>query len=105
MADELELEDYGHLGPRRKRPSRGMFVLPSLFTAGNIAAGYYAITQSIQGTAADPGYFDRAALAIGVAVLCDGLDGLVARMTRTTSDFGVLPVVGWSRMAHSCGSF
>ena len=88
MADELELEDDSHLGPRRKRPSRGMFVLPSLFTAGNIAAGYYAITQTIQGTAADPGYFDRAALAVGVAVLCDGLDGLVARMTRTTSDFG-----------------
>lgn len=74
--------------PKRKRPSRGMFVLPSLFTAGNIAAGYYAITQSIQGTAADTAYFDRAALAIGAAVVFDGLDGLVARMTNTASDFG-----------------
>ena len=65
-----------------------MYVLPSLFTAGNIAAGFYAITQSIQGTLADPGYFDRAALAIGFAVLFDGLDGRIARMTNTTSDFG-----------------
>jgi len=88
MADELEFDEYAAAGAKRKRPSRGMFVLPSLFTAANIAAGYYAITQSIQGTVADPAYFDRAALAIGAAVVCDGLDGLVARMTHTTSDFG-----------------
>ena len=84
----MEEESFEPDDPRRKRPSRGMFVLPSLFTAGNIAAGYYAITQSIQGTVAEPGHFDRAALAIGAAVVCDGLDGLVARMTHTTSDFG-----------------
>ncbi len=72
----------------RRHPSRGMYVLPSLFTAGNIAAGYYAITEGIQGTLADPGHFDRAALAIGFAVLFDGVDGQVARRTRTTSDFG-----------------
>ena len=72
----------------RRRPRRSMYVLPSFFTAGNIAAGYYAITQSIQGSAAEPGYFDRAALAIGFAILFDSVDGRVARMTRTTSDFG-----------------
>src|SRR5690349_11104518 len=83
-----EMAQTGADGRPRKRPSRGMFVLPSLFTAGNIAAGYYAITQSIQGSEADPRYFDRAALAIGAAVLFDGLDGLVARMTNTASDFG-----------------
>jgi CDP-diacylglycerol--serine O-phosphatidyltransferase len=65
-----------------------MYLLPSLFTAGNIAAGYYAITQSVQGTAADVGYFDRAALAIGLAALLDGVDGYVARLTNTASDFG-----------------
>ncbi len=65
-----------------------MYVLPSLFTAGNMAAGYYAITQSIQGSVADQGYFDRAALALGIAVLFDGLDGIIARMTNTASDFG-----------------
>ena len=85
----MELEDHGPEDERpRRRPSRGMYVLPSLFTAGNIAAGYYAITQSVQGSVADPGYFDRAALAIGVAALMDGVDGFIARVTHTTSDFG-----------------
>ena len=86
--EDFEFEAHRTGEPRRKRPSRGMFVLPSLFTAGNIAAGYFAITQSLQGSVAEPVYFDHAALAIGAAVLCDGLDGLVARMTNTTSDFG-----------------
>jgi CDP-diacylglycerol--serine O-phosphatidyltransferase len=75
---------------QRKNPRRGMYVLPSLFTAGNIAAGYYAITQSIHGAAmgGDAVSFDHAALAIGFAVVFDGLDGRVARMTQTSSDFG-----------------
>lgn len=85
--DELELNGDDEQ-PVKRRPNRGMYVLPSLFTAGNIGAGFYAITQSIQGTAANPEYFDRAALAIGFAVLFDGLDGRIARMTKTTSDFG-----------------
>src|SRR5260370_28532730 len=75
-------------GKVRRQPSRGMYVLPSLSTAGNMAAGYYAITQSIQGSEADQSYFDRAALALGIAVLFDGLDGIIARMTNTASDFG-----------------
>jgi CDP-diacylglycerol---serine O-phosphatidyltransferase len=87
--EQLELRDHdGEEFRPRRRPSRGMYVLPSLFTAGNIAAGYYAITQSIQGSSTDQVYFDHAALAIGAAVVCDGLDGLVARVTNTTSDFG-----------------
>jgi CDP-diacylglycerol---serine O-phosphatidyltransferase len=86
---ENDIENAAEDGkPRRPRPSRGMYVLPSLFTAGNMGLGYYAITQSVQGTAADTAYFDHAALAIGLAALCDGLDGLVARATHTTSDFG-----------------
>jgi CDP-diacylglycerol---serine O-phosphatidyltransferase len=72
----------------RRQPSRGMYLLPSLFTAGNMAAGYYAITQTIQGSAANQEYFDHAALALGIAVLFDGLDGIIARMTNTASDFG-----------------
>ena len=87
MAEQLGLGDFAPEKGKR-RPSRGMYVLPSLFTAGNIAAGYYAITQSIQGSVADHGYFDRAALAIGAAALLDGVDGYVARLTHTTSDFG-----------------
>jgi len=91
MADEqMELREHDgeEMRQTRRQPSRGMYVIPSLFTAGNIAAGYYAMTQSVQGTVAEPGYFDRAALAIGFAVLFDGVDGRIARMTHTTSDFG-----------------
>jgi CDP-diacylglycerol--serine O-phosphatidyltransferase len=72
----------------RRNPRRGMYVLPSLFTAGNIAAGYYAITESIRGSLGDDHAFNRASLAIGFAVMFDGLDGRVARMTDTSSDFG-----------------
>jgi CDP-diacylglycerol--serine O-phosphatidyltransferase len=71
-----------------RRPSRGLYVLPSIFTAGNIALGFYAITQSLQGTATDYAYFDRAAIAIAFALPFDALDGRIARMTNTESDFG-----------------
>jgi CDP-diacylglycerol--serine O-phosphatidyltransferase len=85
--EQLGLGDFSPEKVRR-HPSRGMYVLPSLFTAGNIAAGYYAITQSVQGSATEQGYFDRAALAIGIAALLDGVDGYIARLTNTASDFG-----------------
>ncbi len=71
-----------------QRPRRGLYVLPSLFTAGNIAAGFYAITQCLQATDADNSYFNRAALAIAFALPFDALDGRIARMTNTESDFG-----------------
>ncbi len=85
---ELEKPAEDERGVQRRRPSRGMYVLPSLFTAANIAAGFYAITESVRGSGGDALAFDRAALAIGFAVFFDGVDGRVARMTRTTSDFG-----------------
>jgi CDP-diacylglycerol--serine O-phosphatidyltransferase len=72
--------------PRRLR--KGMYILPSLFTTANIALGYYAILQVTHGTVADHAHFDNAAKAIGFAVLFDGLDGRIARMTGTSSDFG-----------------
>jgi CDP-diacylglycerol--serine O-phosphatidyltransferase len=65
-----------------------MYILPSFFTSCNIAAGFYAITESVRGTLGDPQAFDHAALAIGFAIVFDSVDGRVARMTRTTSDFG-----------------
>src|SRR3954462_6273349 len=78
-----------HLPPVGKnRMRKGMYILPSLFTAANIGAGYYALSQTLQGTAQDFWHFDHAAMAIGVAVVADGLDGRIARMTNTTSDFG-----------------
>jgi CDP-diacylglycerol---serine O-phosphatidyltransferase len=74
---------------RRKRPMRkGMYILPSLFTTGNMAAGFYAILEVVHATAATYWHLDNAAIAIGFAVLFDGLDGRVARMTGTSSDFG-----------------
>jgi CDP-diacylglycerol--serine O-phosphatidyltransferase len=73
----------------RSPARRGMYVLPSLFTAGNIALGYYVILQSIRGSVVDDAaYFDRAAVAIVLAILFDGLDGRIARMTNTSSAFG-----------------
>jgi CDP-diacylglycerol--serine O-phosphatidyltransferase len=72
---------------------RGMYVLPSLFTSGSIALGYYIIMQSIRGSVmSDPALssaaFDHAALAIAFAIVFDGLDGRIARMTNTSSAFG-----------------
>ena len=73
----------------RARIRRGMFLLPSLFTAGNIGAGYFAITQtiaSISGNAET--HLDWAAISILFAIPFDALDGRIARMTNTASDFG-----------------
>src|SRR5690242_2137908 len=71
-----------------RRLNKGMYILPSLFTTANIAFGYYAILQITHGTSADAWRLDNAAKAIGFAVLFDGLDGRIARMTGTSSDFG-----------------
>ena len=72
--------------PRRMR--KGMYILPSLFTTGNMAAGFYAILEIVHASAANYWHLDNAAKAIGFAVLFDGLDGRVARMTGTSSEFG-----------------
>ncbi len=85
----MKREAFGQ--PERKRKGRlrrGMYIIPSLFTSGNIAAGYFAITQSLQGSVQEPRHFNYAALAIGFAIPFDALDGRIARMTKTTSDFG-----------------
>jgi len=75
----------------KARLRRGMFLLPSLFTVGNIAAGYFSITQTIAaiGPNADARmHLDWAAIAILFAIPFDALDGRIARMTNTTSEFG-----------------
>ncbi len=73
---------------RRGKLRKGMYILPSLFTTANIAAGFYAILQTVHGSTGEPWHMDFAADAIGFAVLFDGLDGRIARMTNTASDFG-----------------
>jgi CDP-diacylglycerol--serine O-phosphatidyltransferase len=76
------------------RPRRVAYALPTLFTAGNIFLGYIAILRSFRGAmaAATGGsaheHFTISATAIMAAGLLDGLDGRIARMTNTTSDFG-----------------
>jgi CDP-diacylglycerol--serine O-phosphatidyltransferase len=79
-----------------RRPRRAAYVLPTLFTAGNVFLGFVAILQAFQGAMAiiqsrDFGHndhFETAAKMIGLAIFTDGLDGRIARMTNTTSDFG-----------------
>jgi CDP-diacylglycerol---serine O-phosphatidyltransferase len=78
-----------------RRPRRAAYALPTLFTAGNIFLGFLAILQSFRGATAAiaggldaPDHFAAAAKAIGAAVFLDGLDGRIARMTNTTSEFG-----------------
>jgi CDP-diacylglycerol--serine O-phosphatidyltransferase len=66
-----------------------MYLLPSLFTAGNIAAGYFSITQTIEAMGGNAQmHLDWAAIAILFAIPFDALDGRIARMTNTTSEFG-----------------
>ncbi len=75
-------------GKKVKNPKlrRGIFLLPSLFTVANLLCGYYASVASLIGRPED---FDHAAKAIGIAILFDSLDGRIARMTGTNTEFGV----------------
>jgi CDP-diacylglycerol--serine O-phosphatidyltransferase len=77
-----------------RRPRRAAYALPTLFTAGNVFLGFYSVMEAFRGAllnaqAADAGgHFRTAAIAIGLAVFLDGLDGRIARLTKTVSDFG-----------------
>lgn len=79
-----------------RRPRRAAYVLPTFFTAGNIFLGFVSILQSVKGallaaTLQDFGWnshFEVAAKMIGIAMVLDGLDGRIARITNTVSDFG-----------------
>ena len=70
--------DGRYVNTRRK----GIYLLPNLVTTGGLFAGFYSIVASIDGN------FDHAAWAIFAAMLLDGLDGRVARLTSTASEFG-----------------
>src|SRR5581483_1887842 len=78
-----------------RRPHRAAYTIPTLFTAGNIFLGYIAILRSFRGamlaashSAGADANFQTAAIAIGIASFLDGLDGMIARATNTTSEFG-----------------
>ncbi len=73
----------------KARLRRGMYLLPSFFTAGNIGAGYFSITQTFAAISGNAElHLDWAAIAILFAIPFDALDGRIARLTNTCSDFG-----------------
>lgn len=77
-----EHEEEVSEGGKRVR-HKGVYLLPNLFTTGALFSGFYAIVVSLSGQ------FESAAIALFVAMILDGLDGRVARLTQTTSEFGV----------------
>ena len=84
-------------GDETRHVVRSVYLLPNLFTTGNLVSGLAAMHLAVRGLqSATPGepvvlypYFTAAAIALLVAIFCDGMDGLVAVMTRTTSKFGM----------------
>lgn len=74
--------EEGHDSEGRKVRHKGVYLLPNLFTTANLFAGFYSIMSAVSGN------FNVAAAVIFVAMVLDGLDGRVARMTNTQSAFG-----------------
>ncbi len=86
------------INPERRGLKKGLYLIPSAFTAANIGMGFYAVMAALRGfqlsaVEADlvraSSYLDNAAKAIGWAVLFDMLDGRIARMTKTTTEIGI----------------
>ncbi len=75
------VEEVTENGKKVRR--RGIYLLPNLFTTAALFSGFYAIIAGMHGN------FESAAIAIFVAMILDGLDGRVARLTNTASEFGV----------------
>src|SRR6187549_3115407 len=67
----------------QRRFRRGVYILPSLFTLGNMFCGYACVIFAMRGE------FEKAAPFIGIAIVLDVLDGRIARMTGSTSEFGL----------------
>ena len=76
------MDETGDTGPGLPRP-RAIYLLPNLFTTGGMFAGFFAIIAASQGR------FEAACVAIFIAAVLDGVDGRVARLTNTQSEFGV----------------
>jgi CDP-diacylglycerol--serine O-phosphatidyltransferase len=66
----------------KKKQRKGIYLLPNLLTTAGLFAGFYSIVAAMHGR------FEAAAIAIFIAIITDGLDGRVARLTNTSSDFG-----------------
>lgn len=86
-----ECEDEAGEIPR-EGPRKGFYILPNLLTTASLMLGFYSLSMSFGAFISpkpDVSYFIRAAWAIFAALIFDGLDGRVARLTRTTSPFGM----------------
>jgi len=82
---EADPNEFGFAEPKNDRRRRGVYLLPGVFTVGNLLCGFYAVLATLQGGVAN---LDDAARAIGFAILFDTVDGFIARVTRTNTDFG-----------------
>jgi len=68
--------------PQERAQRRGIYLLPNLLTTGCLFSGFYAVVAAIDGN------FERAGMAVFIAMIFDGLDGRVARLTSTETAFG-----------------
>jgi len=94
-SDELEESP----NPPRRGLRKGLYLIPSAFTAANIGMGFFSVMASLRGfqllgnatpdLAGAAAHFDSAAIAIGWALLFDMLDGRIARLTKTTTEIGI----------------
>ncbi|HEV2835837.1 MAG TPA: phosphatidylcholine/phosphatidylserine synthase [Pyrinomonadaceae bacterium] len=92
-------EDQDRPNPPRRGVRKGLYLIPSFFTAANIGMGFFSVMASLRGfqllgsatpdLAAAATHFDSAAVAIGWALLFDMVDGRIARMTKTTTEIGI----------------
>jgi CDP-diacylglycerol--serine O-phosphatidyltransferase len=82
---EPDQQEFGFIEPRNHRLRRGVYLLPSAFTIGNLLCGFYAVLATVKGGIVD---LDYAARAIGFAIVFDAFDGFVARATHTNTEFG-----------------
>jgi CDP-diacylglycerol---serine O-phosphatidyltransferase len=95
MTDEVEERP----NPQRRGLKKGLYIIPSAFTAANIGMGFFSVMASLRGfqllgqpvpdQIAVAEHFDSAAIAIGWALLFDMVDGRIARMTKTTTEIGI----------------
>lgn len=95
MTDEFEERP----NPPRRGLRKGLYLIPSAFTAANIGMGFLSVMESLRGfqllgsvnpnVAGATDHFDKAAVAIGFALLFDMLDGRIARLTKTTTEIGI----------------
>ncbi|HEX2271059.1 MAG TPA: CDP-alcohol phosphatidyltransferase family protein, partial [Pyrinomonadaceae bacterium] len=99
MSRTAEEHEHERPNPPRRGLRKGLYLLPSAFTAANIGMGFFSVMSSLRGfqllggatpdITAAANHFDNAAIAIGWALLFDMIDGRIARLTKTTTEIGI----------------